>query len=268
MIRTWFYPIFRGSFTEKQEVNLKIGIVAWDLNISGGTQRQALELAVHLQDMGHDIKVYTVYYNKERCYPDLLGKVNVKFLYSNNEEKRSKERRSLLKRIFVKAITFLKTEEVYERLTDLIDKDRDLICCHDYGVYPIGAKYKNKTGIPVVWQMNDLPIYKSSFKNLKDIIKFLLSPRFKLRHFNYIKKLDKIVAISNLNKNKLKENLGLESVVVRNGLDIENFNFNRRISPRNRLKIMFNGIFFPFNYIWGWASWRRAWKHYDVNMKL
>ena len=46
---------------------MKIGIVAWDLNISGGTQRQALELALHLQKMGHNVKVYTVYYDKEEC---------------------------------------------------------------------------------------------------------------------------------------------------------------------------------------------------------
>lgn len=26
--------------------------------------------------------------------------------------------------------------------------------------------------------------------------------------------------------------------------------------------------FSRYNHIWGWASWRRAWKHYDVNMKL
>jgi hypothetical protein len=26
--------------------------------------------------------------------------------------------------------------------------------------------------------------------------------------------------------------------------------------------------FSRYNFIWGWASWRRAWKHYDVEMKL
>ncbi|MHC5939490.1 hypothetical protein [Nostoc sp.] len=25
--------------------------------------------------------------------------------------------------------------------------------------------------------------------------------------------------------------------------------------------------FSKYNHIWGWASWRRAWKHYDVEMK-
>lgn len=26
--------------------------------------------------------------------------------------------------------------------------------------------------------------------------------------------------------------------------------------------------FTRYNHVWGWASWRRAWRHYDVNMKL
>jgi len=27
-------------------------------------------------------------------------------------------------------------------------------------------------------------------------------------------------------------------------------------------------FFSRYNFIWGWASWRRAWKHYDVDMKV
>jgi len=30
----------------------------------------------------------------------------------------------------------------------------------------------------------------------------------------------------------------------------------------------FSYYFSRFNPIWGWASWRRAWQHYDLNMKL
>lgn len=232
---------------------MKIGIVAWDLNISGGTQRQALELAVNLQNMGHNVKVYTVYYNKEKCYPDLLDKLDIKYLYSDNRDDLGRRSSSnLLKRVFVKIfpywIQLLKSEKLYNSLTNLIDKDLDVICCHDYGVYPVGAKYKIKTGITVVWQMNDLPEYKA---NLKGVIESLLSPIngeifFRLKHTKYIKKIDKIVVMDNLNKNKLKDNLELESVIVRNGLDIEKFKFKKREILGNKLKIMSNGIFFPW----------------------
>ena len=233
---------------------MKIGIIAWDLNISGGTQRQALELAINLQNMGHNIKVYTVYYDKERCYPDLLDKLDIKYLYSDNRDDLGRRSNNLFKKVFIKVFSYwmllLKAEKLYDSLTNLIDKDLDLLCCHDYGVYPVGGKYKIKTGVSVVWQMNDLPIYKASFDNLKGVIKFILSPMrgeifLRLKNIGYIKKMDKIVVMDYLNKNKLKDNLGLESVIVRNGLDIEKFKFKEREILGNKLKIMSNGIFFP-----------------------
>lgn len=233
---------------------MKIGIVVWDLNISGGTQRQALELAVNLQNMGHNVKVYTVYYDKEKCYPDLLDKLDIKYLYSYDRDNLSRRSNNLLKKVFIKFLHYwiqlLKREKLYNNITDLIDKDLDLICCHDYDVYSIGAKYKIKTGAPIVWQMNDLPIYKANFKNLKNIIKFFLSPiRGDKKHIRYIRKIDKIVVMDYLNKNKLKDNLGLESIVVRNGLDIKKFRFNERTLFDNKLKILSNGIFFPWRRI-------------------
>jgi hypothetical protein len=38
----------------------------------------------------------------------------------------------------------------------------------------------------------------------------------------------------------------------------------RFVGERNRYSYYFS----RYNFIWGWASWRRAWKHYDVNMRL
>lgn len=40
----------------------------------------------------------------------------------------------------------------------------------------------------------------------------------------------------------------------------DNFHAGRRYTP-------FSYFFSRFVHIWGWASWRRAWKHYDVEMK-
>ncbi len=43
---------------------------------------------------------------------------------------------------------------------------------------------------------------------------------------------------------------------------ISGVNFQNRY---NRMKYSY--FFSKYNYIWGWASWRRAWKGYDVKMK-
>jgi hypothetical protein len=41
----------------------------------------------------------------------------------------------------------------------------------------------------------------------------------------------------------------------------DNFQFGRRRTEDSY-------YFSRYNYIWGWASWRRAWQHYDVDIKL
>ncbi|MFA4828256.1 MAG: hypothetical protein WC855_04715 [Thermodesulfovibrionales bacterium] len=41
----------------------------------------------------------------------------------------------------------------------------------------------------------------------------------------------------------------------------DNFQFGNKRTP-------YSYYFSHFTHIWGWASWRRAWKYYDVNMKL
>lgn len=239
---------------------MKIGIVAWDLNISGGTQRQALELALHLQKMGHSVKVYTVYFNKKRCYPDISDKLDIEYLYSEKETDNINDNISvaLYSRVLINFFHFwiqlFKTERLCKKLADLIDKKTDLICCHDYIVYAVGSKYKNKTRKSVIWQMNDLPVFRNDFKSLKGIIKFFLSPIrgdlvFGLKHIGYIRTMDEIVVMDYLNKEKLKSNLGLESTIVRNGLDIEKFKFKERALSGGRLNIMSNGIFFPWRRI-------------------
>lgn len=41
----------------------------------------------------------------------------------------------------------------------------------------------------------------------------------------------------------------------------DNFQLERRHST-------YSYYFSRYNHVWGWASWRRAWQHYDVNMRL
>ncbi len=41
----------------------------------------------------------------------------------------------------------------------------------------------------------------------------------------------------------------------------DNFQFGRKRTP-------YSYYFSRYTHIWGWASWKRAWRHYDVNMAL
>lgn len=39
-----------------------------------------------------------------------------------------------------------------------------------------------------------------------------------------------------------------------------NFQFNRKPSP-------YSYYFSAYNHVWGWAAWKRTWKHYDISIK-
>ena len=226
------------------------------MNISGGTQRQALELANHLQNIGHKISVYTAYYNKEKCFPDLLEYLNVKYLFlDKRREVETRKKKPLektllfLKNLLSIWLSVVREEKVYNRLADLIDRDLDLLNCHDYGVYSVAAKYKHKTNVPIVWQMNDLPVYKLNFKNFKGVLEFIISPIKLVRwwHRKYIRQMDAIMVLDNLNKKKLKDNIGVESIVIRGGLDLKKFSYIEKSSiNENKLTLLSNSIFYPY----------------------
>ena len=233
---------------------MKIGIVAWDLNISGGTQRQALELAIHLQKIGYDVKVYSMYYNNEKCYPDLIKRLEINYLYNTkdavNRSAADKVTNRLLNRFFLPWQELL-NERKYYKLLNMIDPDIELLNCHDYGIYPLGAKFKERYKKPIVYMMNDLPVYKNKLNSAKEIIKLLLSPIrgdlfYRLRHKHYISTYDRIVVLDNYNKKKLKDNLKLDSLVIRSGLDTNKFRHKIDRQKSEKFMIFANGIFFPY----------------------
>ena len=57
---------------------MKIAMVVKDLATSGGTQRQFVELANYLQHNNHQVVLYTVSFDPERCYPELVKDLEVR----------------------------------------------------------------------------------------------------------------------------------------------------------------------------------------------
>ena len=55
---------------------MKIGVLVWRLDYSGGTERQAIELAIKLQELKHEVIVYTPFLNTTKCFPERIKKIN------------------------------------------------------------------------------------------------------------------------------------------------------------------------------------------------
>jgi glycosyltransferase involved in cell wall biosynthesis len=56
---------------------MRVFVICEYMNARGGTQRQALELARHLQKLGVQTKLVTRVYDKSRCFPELANELSI-----------------------------------------------------------------------------------------------------------------------------------------------------------------------------------------------
>lgn len=206
---------------------MNIAIIVRRLNVKGGAQRQALCLARELKKMGHNAALYTFFYDKERCFSDLLDGMVV---YSSNDTD-------------------------HKNLSQLIESSTDVLNPHDQEAYKVAHYFKKLVrNVPSVWMMNDVPsknfgFWKESQFNPNLQRSFAKSIYHKLYDFwdrRFIKTQEKITVLDNWNKSLVKKYFKKDAVIVRSGLDIEKFKFNEhKIRDTKNIKLLTTGIFFP-----------------------
>lgn len=206
---------------------MNIAIIIRRLNVKGGAQRQALSLARELKNMGHNVALYTFFYDKEKCFSDLLDGMAVKS--SNIADPKI--------------------------LSNLIDRNTDVLNPHDQEAYKVAFYFKkNIKNAPSVWTMNDVPskdfgFWKESQFNpdlRRSFAKAIYHKLYDFLDLRFIKSQEKITVLDNWNKDLVKKYFKKDADVVRSGLDVEKFKFNERkfIDSKN-IKLLTTGIFFP-----------------------
>lgn len=233
----------------------KIAIVLWDLNITGGTQRQGLNLALELQKIGHSVDVFCYYYNIDLCYSDICRQLNIKYITNQHPAKKEKKQytknRIILKLIYLYSIyrTLLKniifTEKQTRELSSLIEKQNikyDVINVHDYEAYKIARLLKHNN---IIWTLNDIQRPKNTGKYF--FHKFLFNLLRKPLLWKETKRIKKIFVLDNRNKQLCKEHYNKKAIVIRSGIDI-NLAKNTTKSvdlDDKKYKIFLSSIFFP-----------------------
>lgn len=218
---------------------MKIAIIIRKLNVRGGTQRQALNLAKQLKEMGHDVTLYTFLYSPKQCYEELLQGLRV----------------VSLGRYPSSGLLFFQEYRIAKELSKMIDSETDLLNPHDQVSYRVASymKYRVKN-IPSVWMMNDLPTRTFSLMRRSE-----LDPQFRLslaqkicarivdwyEGWRFIRHQDRITVLDERDKRWLHDYFGKEAVVVRSGIDIEQFAYApRKPVSGKRINILMAGIFF------------------------
>lgn len=217
---------------------MKIGILVWQLDIKGGTQRQALELARFLSKSGHRIVVYAYVFDREQCYAHLCEGLSIKYVKLHKDIDKADYPITKGEYLYKYFMFFLGKK--HRELLQILDADIDILNPHDHGTYVTAGLWQKKFRKPVVWMMNDMPLYNWNLNHIPKTIGYHVRPQY--RH--YISRFDEIVVLDNLNKRHVKENFHREAKVIRSGLDIEKFTFTPRPHKKD-CKILMTSVLYP-----------------------
>ncbi len=250
---------------------MKIALITDDLCISGGAQRQFLELVNYLSKKGNEVKVYCEYLDKDICYPEIMKEITICGVFG----KREASPYNILYRYFLTFwLNWFAQERINNEMVKLMDNNFDIINSHDHN----GAayQYKKKYGTPIVLMLNDVPVIKQNkiVMNIKycvkNIFKKIMSPPTRVKKI--MSYMDEIVVLDNRNKILLKDNFGLNANIIRSGLDLKKFKYKKRnsISIGRKINILAVSIFFPyrrFEYLVGAVHYLIN-KGYEVNLTI
>ncbi len=227
---------------------MKIGVLLWELDVSGGTQRQALCLARELGTAGDEVTVYAPRIDRGRCYPELMEAVATLDLGGGRPDPPSPGKAGRILRRFLGRAPDL---EWNRRLAETIPADLDLLNVHELIVYPAAVFWKERTRKPIVWMMNDVPAEflrkwepRRPWRGLDRAFNGKAWDERNRRRM--AGRFDRIVVLSRMEGRKLTACTGLGADVVPSGLDLGAFPFRRREPPgRRALRLFSNSILYP-----------------------
>lgn len=232
---------------------MKIALIESKLDGKGGSQRQALSFALAFQKLGHEVTVYTIRYNKEKCFSDILNELRVVALPGGFEAPRPV---GIFCLGFLNYIRYSRAEsDAAWRLALLIDHDTEILNAHDRIGFRVAMYYKNLVAdIPSVLMMSDILTKqwaawrKAQFdpagkQSLKKRFFNWLADRYEVRRF--ILPHEGMMVLDNRTCDWVRDYFSKQAIVVRSGLDIEHFPFARRCGcSGKRVRILVAGIFF------------------------
>ena len=236
--------------------SIRIALVIWDLSISGGSQRQALELARYLMRKEHKVKIFCAYLNRSKCYPDLLEGLDITTM---NEQDYS-ESKSRHKSWIWYPIEPLFAEEA-RALSDMMDEEFDIVNPHDFQAYRTAFFYEYKRrhsrghSTHSIWMVNDLP---------RSLIVPRWSPsrRGMLAFFHYyivggpigryvdrkrMRWMHASVVFDKTTADEFKRMTGSVPERMGSGLDVAKFEYRKRESvvKKGQISVLDVGVFFP-----------------------
>lgn len=226
---------------------MRVGIIHTALDGRGGGDRQVLELANELQKLGHDLTLYTVRLDRERCFQDLLEPLEVVPVPKTHLWRVVN---SITGRLGIGSLRYAEMRSIARAIRPGVD----ILNCHNLSSNWPTAKAKRRLGVPAVWMCNEppwryhTPRSQAWWRNLIEM-GFLASVDIPAAH-----NMDRITVLDNKNERRVQQIYGMQANVVRSGVDAKFFDTRRKGDSRDELHLMGRFVLLHVGYAAPWKG--------------
>lgn len=237
---------------------MKIAMIMRRLDLKGGSQRLFLYIANQFRERGHHVKIYAFFYDKEKCFPDLLRGFEVIALdqkFAADPEFRVLRKIPVLRYLATLLTTWHETKTA-KALARLMTPDADILNPHERVAHRTAYFYRKYVkNVPSVWNTNDT----HSMRHLVDKLAAVDPGRYRqpwwkmltyrlrdwYENWRYISSQDAIVVVDKFNQRATADYFGRDAFVNRNGPILSQFTYKPRHALSKRIQLLTSGIFFP-----------------------
>ena len=233
---------------------MRIAMIFRKLNIIGGSQRHALNIALKLKEMGHEVTLYAIQ-KGNGGFVDAINAFPVVYLESYHAPVYYP--RNLFLQFFSFFVNMRNEERDAYCLAMRIDPKTEILNPHHDTITYKAAYYFKRyvNNIPSVWTMNDLTTRNFLYMREQEVNPGWKPSRLKrlwnwIADYYEIKKFistqDGISVLDNRDEQWTKKYLNKESTVVHSAIEIGNFPYRKRmVAPqRDAVRLLASGIFF------------------------
>lgn len=134
---------------------MRIATLVYGLEGLGGIAKHVLYLSRELVEMGHSVDVWAVEYDRETCYPDIAGDLNIRALRRPGPVPFATNSRVPGGRMSAYLRGLRQYDRDQRQLVEAMPDGYDVINPHGNGIHWAAARYRRLHNTPAVWLCND-----------------------------------------------------------------------------------------------------------------
>lgn len=220
---------------------MRIAVLVNSLARPGGIAKHALRSSRELANMGHDVSVWTLEFDRERCYPEYTDGLDVHSVRPVGPAT-GDPRRLFGTRVFSYSWNLWRMLVELKRLSLAMPAGYDVVHPHGNQIIWAAYDYKRRHRTPVVWMCNDFwPMVshqRPSDSSLMGQARFQAKRGLTLPFERYdrasVRAADRVVVLSSRVKAQMAQHYGVSPAVVRAGVDGWKFTEGDGAAIRNR----------------------------------